>query len=128
VRSEILQRESGAGIHNDLVRCGFSTWQPGQRCPVHSHERAIEFFVFLDGEIEVEVTGRTHNLRGGETIYIGPGERHRLTVTGDRPVSMFWLVAPNHIPSHTYYRSDGTPVYWDFPGTPPDTQEEVDSL
>jgi mannose-6-phosphate isomerase-like protein (cupin superfamily) len=124
----VFEPGTEADVRNDLCRGGYGTWQPGDTCLVHCHEGAIEFFVFLEGEMEVEVEGEKRTLRDGQGTYIGPGERHKLTAVGDRPVKLFWVVAPNHVPSHTFYRSDGSPVHWDPPGPVPDRQDAVDAL
>jgi quercetin dioxygenase-like cupin family protein len=103
------------GVWNDYVRAGYSTWQPGQECEVHSHVEAGELFVFLSGTCEFIADGETRIVTGGSTVYVGPGEKHKLRAIGDQPVEMFMAVFPNHAPTHTFYRDDGTPVHWNRP-------------
>ena len=97
-----------AEVWNGYLRGGYATWQPGQDCEVHSHDDAAEVFVILDGACEFTVDGRSLVVPAGQALYLGPGERHRLRVVGDRPMTMFLAVMPNHEPTHTFYREDGT--------------------
>ncbi|MBI2941773.1 MAG: cupin domain-containing protein [Chloroflexi bacterium] len=98
-------------IRNRYLRADYSTWQPGQECEVHSHDDAAEVFVFLSGECEITVEGETRVVSAGCTVYVGPGEKHKLKVPGNRPMEMFLAVMPNHEPTHTFYRADGTPYH-----------------
>jgi mannose-6-phosphate isomerase-like protein (cupin superfamily) len=104
-----------SGVWNDHLRAGYATWQPGQECEVHSHQDAAEIFVFLGGECEFTGEDETRRVFGGATVYVGPGEKHKLKAVGERPLEMFMAVMPNHPPTHTFYRSDGTPVHWNRP-------------
>lgn len=109
-----------AGVWNDYLRAGYGTWQPGQECEDHSHQDAAEIFVFLSGACEFTVKEETRVVSAGSTVYVGPGEKHKLKAVGDRPMDVFMAVMPNHSPTHTFYRDDGTPVHWDrpAPGSP----------
>jgi|SRR4051794_27374884 quercetin dioxygenase-like cupin family protein len=111
--------EAGDFVRDEHARGGFGRWPPGQTCEVHSHEDAIEFFVFLSGECDFEVEGETRRLRGGQGVYVEAGQKHKLTAVGDAPLDLFLCVCPNRSPTHTFYKDDGTPVRWDpVPGDP----------
>ena len=106
---KILTRDGGTGdVWNSYTRGGYATWQPGQDCELHSHDDAGEFFVFLDGACEITVEGETTVLEAGSAVYVGPDEKHKLKVVGDRPMTMFLAVFPNHQPTHTFHHPDGT--------------------
>jgi uncharacterized cupin superfamily protein len=109
----VLELGDGVFVRDDYARGGFSRWVPGQTCEVHSHEGAIEFFIFLSGECNFEVEGVTRRLRGGQGVYVEAGQKHRLTAIGEAPLELFLCVCPNHAPTHTFYKDDGTPVPWD---------------
>jgi mannose-6-phosphate isomerase-like protein (cupin superfamily) len=118
---EILAPDSDTtGVWNSYLRAGYSRWQPGQACEVHSHQEAAEVFVFLAGQCEMTVEGETRVVGAGCTVYVGPDEKHILKAVGEQPLEMFMAVMPNHAPSHTFYRDDGTPVDWNrpAPGSP----------
>jgi uncharacterized cupin superfamily protein len=95
-------------VWNSYTRGGYATWPPGMECEVHSHDDAGEFFVFLGGTCEISFDGESVTLEAGSAVYVGPGERHKLRVVGDRPMDMFLAVFPNHQPTHTFYNADGS--------------------
>ena len=43
------------GVWTAYLRGGYSTWQPGQDCEVHSHKDAADLFIFLTGRCEITV-------------------------------------------------------------------------
>jgi mannose-6-phosphate isomerase-like protein (cupin superfamily) len=43
----------------------------------HFHTKARQFFYVLEGELTMEVEGRTHGLGVGQGLEIAPGERHQ---------------------------------------------------
>jgi mannose-6-phosphate isomerase-like protein (cupin superfamily) len=95
-------------VWNTYLRADYATWPLGMECEVHSHEDAAEIFVFLAGACEITVEGETRVVSAGCTVYVGPEEKHKLKAVGDRPLEMFLAVLPNHEPTHTFYRADGT--------------------
>jgi mannose-6-phosphate isomerase-like protein (cupin superfamily) len=95
-------------VWNSYLRADYATWQPGQDCEVHFHEDAAEVFVFLAGECEMTVEDETRVVQAGSTVYVGPGQKHKLKAVGDRPLEMFLAVMPNHEPTHTFFNADGT--------------------
>lgn len=108
------------GVWNSYLRAGYSTWEPGQECEVHSHQDAAEIFMFLAGECEFTTEEETRRIEAGCTVFVGPDEKHKLRAVGNRPLEIFMAVMPNHSPTHTFYRADGSPVYWNrpAPGSP----------
>lgn len=110
---QVFEPGQAASVFNEHCRGGYGVWEPGKTCEIHCHEGAIEFFIFLDGQCQFEVEGEVRVLGNGQGVYVGPGQRHKLTAIGDRPLQMFLVVAPNHSPTHTFYKEDGTPVHWD---------------
>jgi mannose-6-phosphate isomerase-like protein (cupin superfamily) len=96
------------GVWNTYLRADYATWPLGMECEVHSHDDAAEVFVFLAGACEITVEGETRVVSAGCTVYVGPDEKHKLKAVGDRPLEMFLAVLPNHEPTHTFYRADGT--------------------
>jgi len=98
-------------VWNSYLRADYATWEPGQTCAIHSHLNAAEIFVILSGTAEFWVEGETERVSGGSTVYVGPGQKHKLTVVGDEPMQMFLAVLPNHEPTHTFYNEDGTEIF-----------------
>lgn len=104
-----------SGVWNRYLRAGYSVWQPGQECEFHSHQGAVEIFIFLAGECEFSSDTEVRRVPAGSSVYVGPGEKHKLKALGEQPLEMFMVVTPNHAPTHTFYRPDGTPVHWNRP-------------
>ncbi|HEX5416375.1 MAG TPA: cupin domain-containing protein [Chloroflexota bacterium] len=100
-------------VWNAYLRADYATWEPGQTCEIHSHQNAVEIFVILSGAAEFWVEGETAVVPEGSTVYVGPGQKHKLTVVGDESMQMFLAVLPNHTPTHTFYAADGTEVFRD---------------
>jgi len=98
-------------VWNSYLRADYATWEVGQTCEVHSHQNAAEIFVILAGRAEFMVEGETELVSGGSTVYVGPGQKHKLTAVGNQPMQMFLAVLPNHEPTHTMYAKDGTEIY-----------------
>lgn len=113
---EILALDTDqTGVWNDYMRGGYARWEVGQECDVHSHWNAAEVFVFLRGRCEITVENEVLIVGAGQTVYVGPDEKHKLKSIGPEPLEMFLVVCPNHSPTHTFYREDGTPVPYDRP-------------
>jgi len=106
----------GGSVWNDETRGGIGTWPVGQSFQTHSHEGAGEYFLFLEGECEFTAGDETVVFGPGEGVYVEPGEPHSMTAVGHRPLVVFMCVFPNHEPTHTFYRADGSPVHWNRPG------------
>src|SRR5437764_537100 len=73
-----LDGEPHATVWNRYLRADFATWEIGQDCQVHSHQDAVEIFVFLDGECEMTVGDETQVVGAGQAVYVGPNVPHRL--------------------------------------------------
>lgn len=114
-RLHVLTPDMADGVWNDHLRGGYACWRVGMDCEVHSHWQAGEFFTFLEGACEFSSDEGTRVLPAGHTVYVGPGERHKLTSVGDAALLMFLAVAPNHSPTHTFYAPDGSPIPRDRP-------------
>lgn len=97
-------------VWNAYLRADYATWEPGQTCEIHSHLNAAEIFVILSGAAEFWVEGETAVVPGGSAVYVGPGQKHKLTVVGEEPMQMFLAVMPNQTPTHTFYADDGSEV------------------
>ena len=71
---------SNADIHINLLKLDSG------RGPYHFHERAENFYIVLDGKLEVVVEGRRHVLQKDDVAFIPPGLRHCAGTAADSPV------------------------------------------
>ena len=62
-------------VLGDRMMVNFVRFDPGTEAPLHWHEEEQITFV-LEGELEFEVGGETHNLRRGQAVVIPPNVPH----------------------------------------------------
>jgi quercetin dioxygenase-like cupin family protein len=62
--------------------------------PAHSHPRQDERFEIREGELSVQVDGRTHVLRAGDALDVPAGSPHKMWNSGDGPCRASWQVRP----------------------------------
>jgi quercetin dioxygenase-like cupin family protein len=82
----------------------------GMVAAYHSHDAAAEVFVFLKGECDAKVDGKTERFTAGEVLYVPAEQKHELANAGEGRLEVWLTVTPNVTPSHTFYNeeSDGT--------------------
>ncbi len=66
------------------------------RGPYHYHERAENFYIVLDGKVEVLVEGVRHLLQKDDVAFIPPGLRHSAGTAADSlvPARVIEIYAP----------------------------------
>jgi quercetin dioxygenase-like cupin family protein len=67
--------------------------QAGAAPPVHLHERHVEAFYVLDGELELTVAGERLRVPAGAWAQVAPGVAH--TVANREPATFLTIHAPN---------------------------------
>jgi mannose-6-phosphate isomerase-like protein (cupin superfamily) len=61
---------------------------PGSRSRYHYHERRESVWFVLEGEIEATIDGKTERIGPNTLVFTQPGQKHRLTVVGDKDLRM----------------------------------------
>jgi len=94
---------------NERQRGGVLVFQPNFECDYHSHDRAEEVFFFFEGEGDVTVEGQVFRAKPGDAVVTPADAKHKFK-TYDKTLGMWLMVAPNLVPSHTFYQqlADGT--------------------
>ncbi len=71
------------------------TMLPGQCLPIHSHEKADDIWIVLEGTAEYypEVGHKVH-IKKGDVIVAKPGEKHGMTNVSDEPFVMLGMAGP----------------------------------
>ena len=94
---------------NERQRGGILVFQPDFECEYHSHDRAEEVFYFFEGKGDVTVEGEVFRVGPGDAIVTPADIKHKFK-TFDQTLGMWLMVAPNLVPSHTFYkqREDGS--------------------
>jgi mannose-6-phosphate isomerase-like protein (cupin superfamily) len=62
--------------------------------PKHFHQRGIEHFLVLSGELAIELNEVRHILHPGHSVHIPPGVRHHLQSTTKEPVRVLCINFP----------------------------------
>ncbi len=94
---------------NERQRGGILVFKPGFECDYHSHDEAEEVFYFFEGEGDVTVEGQVLRVGPGQAVVTPADTKHKFK-TFDKTLGMWLIVAPNRVPTHTFYkqREDGT--------------------
>lgn len=105
VGHSVMSEKGGGGsiayldAQGNVAAEGYPVWNDGfiavQRLEMkagatfepHHHEVEREWFLVVEGEIEIEVNGTIHNLKRGEMLYSPPGETH-----GGRSITDSWTL------------------------------------
>lgn len=70
-------------------------WDPEElRPPAHLHPHQDERFEVLEGELTVQIKGKTKVLRAGETVEVPRRTVHRMWNASERPARASWEVRP----------------------------------
>lgn len=73
---------------------------PGQKHPLHAHKVKEETFQLLYGDLEVEIDGKTIEMKPGDIQTVLRGEKHAFT---SRTGAVFEEVSTTHVKNDSYY-------------------------
>ena len=68
---------------------------PGAGEVRHYHECARQLFYVLDGDMELDISGKVHRLVRGDSLEVPPGCAHQVRNSGDGNVVFLVLSAPS---------------------------------
>lgn len=95
-------------IQAEHFSLGYVVLDPqGGQVPWHNHPQE-EIYCILAGTGEMCVGAERHTVRGGQTVFIPPGEYHQLTNTGTEPLTMIYCYGPAGDVAHWRQELDGT--------------------
>ena len=77
--------------HNEATTVKVITVQPGQRLSLQKHALRSEYWIVLDGPVDVTVGADTWAAQAGDRIWIEVGELHRMGNSGSSPVRVLEL-------------------------------------
>ena len=64
---------------------------PGEEEKLHYHKEKSQFFFVRKGNLSIYKDDNYFQVRPGEGILVGPGERHRVTNEGKEPVEFLLI-------------------------------------
>ena len=107
-QSADFRRVLWTGEHTQLV---IMTIPPGGEIGEEVHEENDQLLVFVDGEAEAVLDGRSSTVGPNDLVLVPAGTRHNFINTGDGPLRLVTVYAP---PEHA-------------PGTVHQTRAEADA-
>ena len=97
-----------SSIHCEHFSLGFVVLEPGGgQVPWHNQEQEEIYFI-LKGSGEMCLGEECRAVRGGQAVFIPPGEFHQLTNTGDEPLEMIYCYGPAGDVAHWRQELEGT--------------------
>lgn len=71
------------------------TMLPGQTLPIHSHEKADDIWIVLEGTAEYyPELDKKVQIKKGDIVVARPGEKHGMTNVSDEPFVMLGIAGP----------------------------------
>ena len=106
--NDAFRREVATGEHSQIVAM---TIPPGGEIGEEVHEKNDQLLVFVDGQADAVLDGRTSEVTPDDLVLVPAGTRHNFINTGDGPLRLVTVYAP---PEHA-------------PGTVHQTKAEADA-
>ncbi len=82
-------------FETDFLAGAVWTMLPGQTLPIHSHAKADDIWIVLEGSAEYypEVGEKVH-IQKGDVVVARPGEKHGMTNNSNEPFVMLGIAGP----------------------------------
>ena len=106
--NDAFRREIATGQHSQIVAM---TIPPGEEIGEEVHPGNDQLLVFVDGQAEAVLDGRTSTVTPNDLVLVPAGTRHNFINTGNEPLRLVTVYAP---PEHA-------------PGTVHQTKAEADA-
>ncbi len=68
---------------------------PGEKLDVRSDKNTHQLVYLMQGEGAITLDSKTHSVRKGSGVYVGPSEAVEIKQTGSAPLKLFHLVVPH---------------------------------
>ncbi len=95
-------------IRSEHFSLGYVVLEPrGGQVPWHNQEQDEIYFI-VEGTGEMCLGQERQVVRGGQTVFIPPGEFHQLTNVGEEPLVMIYCYGPAGEVAHWRQELDGT--------------------
>ena len=91
VNRRIIGKETVGSKKLEMV---LGTVSPDGMAEPHFHTGIEQVIYVLEGRAEVEMLGGAQAVEPGDTVYIPPGEMHKVTVLGDKSAKFIVLYTP----------------------------------
>lgn len=93
IRDEVTFTQTAAAT-NGRITSLLVTLMPGGGTPVHYHRNFTKTFIVLEGELTMELKGRTFILGAGQDYVVAKKEVHRFSNQSDTPALFTTIIRP----------------------------------
>jgi mannose-6-phosphate isomerase-like protein (cupin superfamily) len=100
-QNDAFRRTLQTGEHSQLVAM---TIQPGDEIGEETHE-GDQLLLFVDGEGEAIIEGRSSPVRAGDYVFVPAGTLHNFVNTGSEPLRLLTVYAPPEHPDGTVHQT-----------------------
>ena len=100
--NDAFRREVATGEHSQVV---VMTIPPGEEIGEEVHEENDQLLVFVDGEGEAVLDGRSSTVGPNDLVLVPAGTRHNFVNKGDSPLRLVTVYAPPEHPPGTVHQT-----------------------
>lgn len=100
--NEAFRREVMTGDHQQVV---LMTIPPGDEIGEEVHSDTDQVLLFLDGQGEARLDGKTSPVKANDLVLVRAGTRHNFVNTGPEPLRLITVYAPPHHRPGTVHRT-----------------------
>jgi mannose-6-phosphate isomerase-like protein (cupin superfamily) len=100
--NDAFRREVMTGVHQQVV---LMMIPPGGEIGEEVHPDTDQALLFVDGEGEARLDGKTSSFRANDLVLVRAGTRHNFVNTGREPLRLITFYAPPHHRPGTIYRT-----------------------
>jgi mannose-6-phosphate isomerase-like protein (cupin superfamily) len=100
--NDAFRREVATGEHSQVV---VMTIPPGEEIGEEVHQGNDQLLVFIDGQGDAVVDGRTAKVTPNDLVLVPAGARHNFINTGSVPLRLVTVYAPPEHPPGTLHQT-----------------------
>jgi mannose-6-phosphate isomerase-like protein (cupin superfamily) len=100
--NDAFRREIATGEHSQVVAM---TIPVGEEIGEEVHEENDQLLVFVDGEGEAVLDGKTSTVTPDDLVLVSAGTRHHFINKGDSPLRLVTVYAPPEHPPGTVHQT-----------------------
>jgi mannose-6-phosphate isomerase-like protein (cupin superfamily) len=100
--NDAFRREVATGEHSQVV---VMTIPPGEEIGEEVHEGNDQLLVFIDGQGDAVLDGRTAKVTPNDLVLVPAGTRHNFINTGEVPLRLVTVYAPPEHPPGTVHQT-----------------------
>jgi len=100
--NDAYRREVLTGEHEQVV---VMTIPPGGEIGEEVHPDTDQVLIFIEGNAEAQLDGRTSEVGTNDMVFVRAGTRHNFVNRGEGSLRLITIYAPRHHPSGTVHQT-----------------------